>query len=249
MNESSNLFWRGVSSVHDWTDGGPALLLVQNFHRRGWLGDLEWSQNEWNADPTPAEGSLIDWVQQICNKVDSSEEDMVFAEAGGSLPSPWVVTLALSPFDKKTSKVMGQNVVALTFDPNTLDGLTSDQLIEVFESTHHAHNTEHAMIHPELAWDRLDEVYRESPVTVATMFLGVAWANYLGPGHLDEFNLEALKQKVWPMIHWDNEHGLWFYAADHFEQTFENGFDAELIAMSEQMICCLKSDHRWSDGT
>lgn len=84
-------------------------------------------------------------------------------------------------------------VVALVFDQRAFeDGPGSERLWRAFRAAHAPENTEYAGIHPYDRWEQLSVTTYSPAITYGPMFDGAVWANFLGPGHVEQFDRAAL---------------------------------------------------------
>jgi hypothetical protein len=238
--------WKGTSSVHDWSDGRLFSSLVERAGDLGLIGPTTWAQIGWEGDP---EVYRIESPERLIPSLLSSValgDEMAFWKAGGEDPRPWSLTLAVCPFDERVQAVRGLNVISLSFDRSLVaTPRRSCELADAFTKVHSPDNTEYAFVHPADHFDRIDREHYEVPVTVGPMFRGVWWANFLGPGHLDQFDRDELAALRAYRIEWVDGRGLFLLATPDINRVEEPPAEAELLRLTELFRAALREDSKW----
>lgn len=150
-----------------------------------------------------------------------------YIEAGAKGSAPWTLHLLVPPYNPKHQRVDGMCVAALTFDGKRYaDSTGSAALAKTFRVVHSPDDTEYAGIHWYDQWERLNYTDYNPAVTYTPMFAGVVWANFLGPGHIDQFDKERLSNLPAACCAWIGERGL--FLIDDVPLTDAGGPAAQL---------------------
>jgi hypothetical protein len=181
--------WLATTRFHDWSDRVYPAALIDHALEVGALGKTTWV--------IPAEGKARAEVDIGPPNMGSRLLALVpprtrvaFLEAGGD---GWSLHVVLPSFLETTKRLNGIGIVSLLFDRPRLESVVgSDELWRVFQDAHAPSNTEYAGIHPYTAWERLRSTTYNPAVTYDPMFAGAVWANFLGPGHVEQFDRSKL---------------------------------------------------------
>src|SRR5262249_40583637 len=115
----------------------------------------------------------------------------------------------LPPFVASDQRVWGYGVVSLLFHASAFFTIErSAELIDAFMRTHTSEDTEYACIHPYARLQTLRNTTYKHPVTFTPMLAGVFWANFLGPGQLEMFDLKRLRNITCYRVEWIDDRGL-----------------------------------------
>lgn len=238
--------WKGTSSVHDWSDGRLFSRLVERAGELGLIGPATWAQAGWEDEP---EEYRIEYPGQLVPSFLASAapgDGMTFWKAGGEAPLPWSVALVVCPFDDSIQAVWGLNVISLDFDRSLIaTPPRSQDLADAFESVHSPENTEYAFIHPTDHFERFGADHYEIPVTIGPMFRGVWWANFVGPGHLNQFDRDELAALSAYRTKWLDRRGLFLLATPDINEVEEPPAEAELLRLTKLFRAALREDSKW----
>ena len=163
-------------------------------------------------------------------------------EISGDDPAPWWLFWSVRPFDASSGWVQGIHNLALTFERSRVD---SEALAQAFRSAHTPADTEYAFIHPYTHWIEFSHAHYANPVTINISFRGVFWANFLGPGHLDEFDLQRLRNLDAHEVEWVDDKGLFVIATPELASADAPEAEPVLIRLTEQFREALRPDSRW----
>lgn len=241
MNETSKqLLWRATTSRHDWRDGRLFTAASRRAAKLDLIGPTEWVQVGWENDrerkcierPVDIPSELLEELQP--------PGELLFAAAGSESPSPWRMMISVCPHEKGTG-VDGLNIFTLRVAGNQVDAET---LLDGFKAVHGPDNTEYALLHPEDHFETMSETVYRIPVTNGQAFRGVFWANFLGPGHLDEFEEDRLSDLDGYRIEWIDQRGLFIVTAPSPEKAVAN--EGELKRLTGRFRSALRADSRWN---
>ena len=167
---------------------------------------------------------------------------------GGDDPAPWEIFWNVYPFDRESGWVDGLNNLSFTFDRSRVpDRKASDALAEAFFEASAGGDVEHALIHPYGHWSRFADERYDTPVTVNVQFHGVFWANFLGPGHIEEFDPEKLRGlKEAHEVRWVGSEGLLVIATPDLASADAPESEPVLLRLNERFRQALRKDSRWS---
>lgn len=213
-----NVLWKANSSRHDWRGGAPLRRLVDAAARLGLIGSPERIEDE------PGKAA-----------------EVTFA---GDDPAPWEIFWNVYPFDAGEGWVDGLNTLWFTFDRSLVPD--SGALLESFFAVHAPEDTEYAVIHPYDHWSDFADANYQVPVTINLSFRGVFWANFLGPGHVEEFDAEKLRGLDAHEVRWLDDKGLFVIATPDLASADAPSSEPVLIRLTERFRSALRPQSRWS---
>lgn len=155
----------------------------------------------------------------------------------------WEIYANVYPFDEESGWVDGMNNLFLTFDRSR--AADSKALAEAFLETAAPGDVEYAMIHPWDHWSALSSGPYEVPVTIDIQFRGVSWATFLGPGHLDEFDRDKLKDLKAHEVRWVGDKGLFVLAVPDLADADKPETEPVLERLTARFRAALRPDSRW----
>ena len=129
---------------------------------------------------------------------------------------------------------------ALVSDPSQ-----SQALLNAFMDLHTPKNTEYAVIHPYQHWVDFADQHYETPVTITPMFKGVFWANFLGSGHLQEFDSDAIKGLTTVETIWLDSEGLFFVTAPTIKDSDKPKTEQEMLRLTDHFRTALSAASKW----
>lgn len=213
----SKVLWKANSSRHDWRDGEPLRRLIDAASRLGLIGRTEKIEDELAA----------------ATEITFSGDD----------PAPWEIFWNVHPFDAEEGWVDGLNTLWLTFDRSRVTD--SGALLEAFYAVHTPADAEYAVIHPYDHWADFADRHYQIPVTINLSFRGVFWANFLGPGHIEEFDPEKLRDLEAHEVRWVDEKGLFVIATPDLASADAPASEPILLALTERFREALRPQSRW----
>lgn len=245
MNTTGKVLWKANSGHHDWSDGVLFRCLMAHAQSLGLIGPIKWMQcgeaDERVPVSLPAGADLPDQLLALAEP----DEGIIALSAGGDDPAPWEVFWKVYPFKPKNG-LMGINTYWLTFDRSLVpDRSKSDHLLQAFQAAHTSANTEYAMIHPYAHWNDLTDGPYEVPVTIAPMFRGVYWANFLGGRQIEEFEYKRLIDLHLKRVHWQGRTGLIFITAPELAVADSLSVEVEMVHLNQNFRRALKADSPW----
>jgi hypothetical protein len=123
----------------------------------------------------------------------------------------------------------------LEFDmPDEVGPEYSADLIEMFKGVHSPDDTEFACIHPYVRLLQLAAVGYAPPLVFAPMFAGVYWANFLGPGHLDKFDVERLRGLSAYLVEFVGDEGLFLVASPRVDEATGEQAEREMRRLTDE---------------
>lgn len=236
------LIWRSSSRAHDWRTGAFLAHLLDAAAGEGLIGPTEWLERRLAGSRKAQRIEPGALAERLMSTAEPSVR--VLAAAGGSDPHPWSVSAVVFPWDDARGRAEGYSIITLELDRAAGEGQAgSRRLRDAFLHAHDAGNTEAAYLHSFKRWDVLAaEVYLPPLVTVPT-FAGVFWANFLGPGHLDQFDASRLGDLSASTVKWvDGGRGLFIIATGEVAQSETAEGEAELRRLTEEMRAALRPE-------
>ena len=247
MNASAKVLWKANASRSDWQDGEPLRRLVGAAARLGLLGRPQ------RIDPEPEDpgklrsaepgGELADAIL-AAGRAQGRVAELTLA---GDDPAPWELFWNVYPFDREEGWVDGMNTLWFTFDRSRIPGRReSDALLAGFHEAHSPTDTEYAVLHPYEHWVRFDDQHYTVPVTISLMFRGVFWANFFGPGHIEELDAARLKDLDAHEVKWLDGKGLFVVATPDLASADAPSSEPILLRLTERFRAALRADSRWA---
>lgn len=242
----NRILWKANTSFHDWNDGQLLRTLLERTTDMGLSGPVTWLtpgiRGTTHKIKLQRAAELLDHLPEPL----PDEPPHRYLEAGGEQPQPWSVKISVAPFDEKEEKPQSMSSVWLFFDRQAISTPSrSQELFQAFCSIHGPDNTEYALIHPYQHWLDFADRYYQLPVTIGPMFKGMFWANFWGPGHLNEFDLAKLHGiSAYEML-WVDNSGLFLRVAESIDEVEQPATEAELIRLTERFRDALRPASKW----
>lgn len=240
MSRSDKVLWKASSSRSDWRDGAPLRRVIDGAARLGLIGP-----------PTRGVTGVKPGGELVQAILDAAEPEGggCALTVGGDDPAPWELFWNVYPFDEESGWVDGMNNLFFTFDRSRVPGRkASDALAEAFFTASSGGDVEYAVIHPAEHWSRFADEHYDPPVTINIQFHGVFWANFLGPGHVEEFDLAKLRdlQEAHEVRWVDGGKGLLVIATPDLASAGAPESEPVLLRLNERFREALRPDSRWS---
>jgi hypothetical protein len=238
----NRLLWRAATSFHDWLDRALPERLMRAAVARQLVGPTDWIEvgiqaGGWREARIEPE----DLAAELFRLATAQPDGQLAFSAGGTAPRYWNLHVRLEPCDPETKQVEGYSMINLEFDrPAVVDADYSAGLIEMFKSMHAPDNTEFACIHP---YRRLIELAGGGfapPLLWGPMFAGVYWANFIGPGHLDRFDLERLRGLSAYLVEFVGDEGFFLVVSPRVDEATSEQTEREMQRLTEEFRRALK---------
>lgn len=214
-DKDTEVLWRCASRFHDWADLKFPQRLLTEAATAGIVGPPEWLERDPGGPREPLgfgdPSDFKDAARFAAGLFAAGYAGRAggYLHAGGSAPHPWALWLTLSTFDPEEGRVGGYNMLSLRFPRAPFEGpRRSAALLDCFTRTHTPGDTEFAAVHPARRWELLRTSLYDVAVTYDPMFAGVLWANFLGPGHVEQFDRAALDALTAYRVEWVGTRGL-----------------------------------------
>jgi hypothetical protein len=241
------VIWKINTSRHDWSDGAPLRRLLEKTQALGLTGPVSWVEAGGSGVKKQVELPAGPALANELLKRAERDGEGVMISAGGHTPALWNILWNCYPYDAADGFVSGFNTLWLEFDRSrATEPHQSGELLRAFMELHGPEDTEYAVIHPATHWGTFDDLHYERPVTISLMFRGAFWANFLGRGHLDEFDLGKLRPLATHQVKWVGSKGLFFITAPDLAAADKPETEAELLRVTELFRRALRPDSRWS---
>jgi hypothetical protein len=245
---SEKILWRSNSSRHDWRGGAPLLRLLTEAARLGLVGRAEHVEGRSRFDKVDIDIATLRSAQpgealaKAILALPPTRKDIVEITVRGNDSVPWELFWNVYPMDADGT-VDGLNTLWLTFDRSR--ARDSDALREAFFRACAIADTEYAMIHPYDHWSDFADAHYQDPVTINLQFKGVFWANFLGPGHLDQFDPAQLQELDAHEVRRIGEQGLFVLATPDLATADASDAEAVLLRLTEEFRQALRPDSKW----
>jgi hypothetical protein len=234
LNESESILWRCVSRFHDWTDRTFPLRLVNEAAAARIIGAPEWVEVGEDEPRISLPAVNAARAASVLFEHAPAGAEGVYLRSGGAQPHPWRLSVVVQPFDHEEERVDGYNIINIEFAraPFSTPQRSAD-LINCFMRTNTPDATEFAAIHPTARWESLRRSAYNIAVTYDMMFAGVYWANFLGPGHLDQFDRGKLAGLSGYQVEWVGDRGLFLIVSPNVGEADTPGVESEMLRLTE----------------
>ncbi|MGN6110539.1 MAG: hypothetical protein ACTHU0_35885 [Kofleriaceae bacterium] len=227
--------WTACSQHHDWWDRRAPAAMIDAIAEAGLVERVD-GVCGWDEDQTrrtvrlegPGLGARL--MAEI-----PAKDRHPFLRAWGSAPQGWSLVVGLSPFVASEQRVRGLNTFVFQLEGAPYeDDAGSARLLRAFRAAHAPETTEFAAIHPLARYEALESAAYNPAVTVGPMFAGVYWANFLGRGHLEQFDRAALARLPADRVQWvDEGRGLFLVTTPRLADAEAPATEAEMMRLTE----------------
>lgn len=245
MNNS--ILWRVSTRQHNWRNGRFLEVFLQQAIALQLIGPATWQKIGIHGKEKAVALANPLTILENLPMPKKDEPPNSYIEIGGVEPVPWTLKLSVSLVDEASQELKNLNMLWLFFDRQWLTRPKASQtLIDAFLRIQGPGNSEYAFIHPYDHWlDWGDRAYKRA-VTTGSFFKGVFWANFLGPGHLEQFEPSQL-QKL-PALHaqWDDGFTAFaWWVVDDVLQAETTAVEPLLAQLTEYCRQSLRPDSQW----
>jgi hypothetical protein len=226
--------WRCVTSCHDWRDGSFLEHLLTVAADVGAIDEVTtWVQLGYSGrrrKVTIGADALSARLRELVGDVDGCD-----IEAGGKAPADWSLTVHVGDWRTDAARVDGMSMIQIDFSgAKFAHGEGSQQLRDAFRRAHGPETTEYAAIHPWEPWVHLRAGPYQPAVTTGVAFAGVAWANFLGRGHIEDFDRARLDVQDGFTFEWRGEDGLFAFATADLDEARSSGdVEEQLVSLTK----------------
>lgn len=177
----------------------------------GLLGDARWLRADADAEEQPVTLPAGPDLPARLREKAAVREGAVDLSAGGE---GWRLAWSALPTDPAEPGGPCLYTLWLTFLRTRVpDRRASDALLSAFYAMHQPEETSYAVIHPFEHWLTFSDEHYPEPITTATYFRGVYWANFLGKRQLAALDRAALAGLRAHEVRWAGQDGLFFVTA------------------------------------
>ena len=233
------MLWSGSTRYHDWRalDRETPRRMLARIREAGLIGPVDWfaeAPDEERRDVEHDDGTLA----ALLGREPPQATSHGFS-AGGARPAPWEIHLLLAPYMEAEGEVRGYNMLNVRFSAAHFAGVDdSDALIDAFRSVHTAAETEVAFLHPHVRWTELSDPLTGAygdPLTLGPLFRGVVWATFLGPRHLELFDIDRLNDLPAAEVEWTEGGGLFIRASADLRDATDPDVERTMFRLSERL--------------
>lgn len=227
------LLWRSTTRFHNWKDGRFVINLLGHAMDAGIIERVDW----FTTEPVGERRSVrVENRQTLPSELFGllrKRAKVGYLEAGGDAPAPWSLHLLLPTYSIREQRVAGIGTMALIFEGARFeDAEGSARLADAFRAVHSPDDTEYSGIHWYDRWERLNYTTYNPAVTYTPMFSGVVWANFFGPGHLDQFDQDVLKGMPARDMTWVDKRGLFLMTDTRLADVKSGVAESRLIELT-----------------
>ena len=225
--------WRCITSRHDWNDGSFFGHFLDTAADAGTIDKTSWVRIGYSGRRRKAvisPDALGARLRELVGDADSYD-----VEAGGRVPTEWSLTARVDGWRADAAEVDGMSMIQIDFSGHKFThGEGSQRLRDAFCQAHSPETTEYAAIHPWEPWMHLRAGVYQPAVTTGIAFAGVAWANFLGPGHIEDFARDRLEFGDGFTTEWRGEDGLFVFAEADLDEARSSGdVEEQLISLTK----------------
>ncbi len=242
---TNEILWRASSTQHPWNDGHFLRQLLAQAQDLGLVGPVTWRQRGIKGKSEKINLPTPELLLTQLPEPRSNEPAAAYLEAGGDAPQPWTLKLSIAQLDPQSGELLAPNMAWLFFEGVSTPA-DSAKLARAFCQLHTPENTEYAFIHPHQHWMDLGSSRYRKAITTGSMFRGVHWANFLGPGHLNEFDLKKLSTLSAYQVQWIANQGLFVIAGPNVLDAQKPSGEKELVRLTEFFRQALRADSKWA---
>jgi len=228
--------WRCVTFCHDWRDGSFLEHVLTVAAGVGAIDEATWVQRGYNGRRRKAALGVEELGARLREL--AGDADGYHIEAGGKASAHWSLTVHVDGWRADAAEVDGMSMIQIDFPgAEFAHGEGSQRLRGAFRQAHSPETTEYAAIHPWEPWVHLRAGPYQPAVTTGIAFAGVAWANFLGPGHIEDFDRARLDVRDGFTAEWRGEDGLFVFAVADLDEARSSG------EVEEQLVSLTKMFH------
>ncbi|GJD64354.1 hypothetical protein [Methylobacterium frigidaeris] len=224
--------WRVATHVHDWLGGDALRALLGGWAKHGLIGRP--SEFEVGDDDDPWIVEDAETLADAILRVPRNRAGGVSGRMRGDQPRPWGLSFILAAFDTQGGRTEGYSIVNLNL-PRGESERNSAALLNCFEELCRPDRCEYASIHPRLRAEELRMFAYTPPLTIAPMFAGLFWANFLGPGTIEAFDVGAIDSLAVARRRWFGDRGVAIVVTEDIASICTPKGEKRLIALTDQL--------------
>jgi hypothetical protein len=221
-----SLIWRNATRTHDWMDLQIPLRLLETWLSLGLVTNADWfeGRNGRQRKVSIAPGAL---ASELRKQRPAGKNNSIVFSVGGSTPRPWSVTAYIFPATE------GMCLFNLNVDHDDKDAFVvppPQNFIDMYTPD----MVDAAYIHAEPQWGDLADGPYKPPLVTAPTFAGVFWANFLGPGHLADFDVAKIQSIEAYRTKWHGKTGLAVVSAPTLDDALTPDGEKELLRLTAE---------------
>ena len=235
MTEDEAILWSSISRFHDWKRGDFPAAVLRRAMDSGIIGVPEWVEPDPDGERQPFKPVAPRDAPPTLLAMAPPTRAVVNVSCGGEQPHEWELSMVLPPFDEEDGQVDGYGIINIRVRRDAFSSSgAAGRLLDSFLAVHAPSNTEFAFVHPAGDWADLKLTTYNRPVTKSPMFAGVYWANFLGPGHIDQFEPGALRDVRAYRVERRDGDGLFVIVAPDLRTLESPETRADMIRLTEE---------------
>ena len=241
MENKHKILFKLNSHLHDWSDGAVLKSLVCGLKKLGLVDHAAWFADE-NDKKTAGSFDLnATFVNTLITANTSAEGRREFT-FGIDGPQSWEFFWNTFP-DHLDHGILGINTAWFTITLKESECISlSPKLVSIFKDIVTDDVAEYGCIHLYDHWiDMTDELY-ETPLTIAPMFQGVYWCNYVGGSELQKFDPIKIAAIDFPDDAIVNDTSVYFTVGSNIIEAASDEGEMALVAMTEKFRDALKPE-------
>ncbi|AWB22789.1 hypothetical protein DA075_19295 [Methylobacterium currus] len=231
--------WRVATHVHDWLGGDALRALLEGWEKYGLIGRPD--EFEVGDDDEPWTVEDGETLAEAVLRVPKNKAGGVSGRMRGDQPKRWGLSFILAAFDTQGGRTQGYSIVNLNLPRGECERNPA-ALLKVFEELCRPDRCEYASIHPRLQAEELRMRAYTPPLTIAPMFAGLFWANFLGPGTIEEFDAKAIDGLKVARRRWFGDRGVAIIVTEDIASAYTSKGEERVIALTDQLRAAATSD-------
>lgn len=229
------LLWRTATRTHDWTTRESPLRLLEAWCSLGLVTAADWVEGS-NGRRRKAALPVAEVVRAV-RTAPVEADGRLSVRYGGRGPREWTLTVLVFP------RATGMSLFNLTAGgEEPVDAAASGRLAQAFRGLYTPDTADAAYLHADPQWTMLAGGPYKPPLVTTPTFAGVFWANFLGPGHLPEFDLPKLKAVSAHQLEWQGDAGLTVVATPTLPDALAPDGERELLRLTAEFRAAKAAD-------
>jgi hypothetical protein len=155
------------------------------------------------------------------------KDDTISFRVGGGNPQPWRLSVIIFPATE------GMSLFNLTVNYDDGEAVSTPST-QGFVDMYTPDMVDAAYIHADPQWTSLASGPYKPPLVTTPTFAGVFWANFLGPGHLADFDVAKLQAIEAYRTKWYGKTGLSLVSAPTLDDALTPDVEKELLRLTAE---------------
>ena len=216
-----SLIWRNATRTHNWMDLEIPVRVLETWLSLGLVTHADWIEGR-SGRPRKVSIAPNDLATQLRKQPVGKDNSILFRVGGGN-PHPWAVTAFIFP------ATAGMSLFNLRLDYDEKEAFPP---MQGFVDIYTPDMVDAAIVHADPQWTLLAGGPYKPPLVTTPTFAGVFWANFIGPGHLAEFDIAKLQSIQAYRTKWCGEAGVSVVSTPTLEDALTAEGEKELLRLT-----------------